>query len=61
MWTPDGQKNCHPSDLFVTYFTSSKYVAAHIKEYGLPDIVEVTQTFTGSPDGEVEGSTGISN
>jgi hypothetical protein len=40
-------KNCHPSDLFVTYFTSSKYVAAYIKEHGLPDIVEVTQSFTG--------------
>jgi hypothetical protein len=39
-------KDCHPSDLFVTYFTSSEYVADHIKENGLPDIIEVRQTFT---------------
>jgi hypothetical protein len=39
-------KDCHPSDLFVTYFTSSEYVADHIKEHGLPDIIEVRQTFT---------------
>jgi hypothetical protein len=38
---------CHPSDLFVTYFTSSTYVADYIKEYGLPDVIEVRQTFTG--------------
>lgn len=40
-------KNCHPSDLFVTYFTSSKYVMNYIKEHGLPDIVEVIETFVG--------------
>ena len=40
-------KNCHPSDLFVSYFTSSKYVANYIKEHGMPDIVEVIETFTG--------------
>jgi hypothetical protein len=39
-------KNCHPSDLFVTYFTSSKYVADYIKEHGLPDIIEIRKTFT---------------
>jgi hypothetical protein len=40
-------KGCHPSDLFVTYFTSSDYVADYIKEHGLPDIIEVRKTFTG--------------
>jgi hypothetical protein len=39
-------KNCHPSDLFVTYFTSSEYVAAYIKKHGNPDIIEVRNIFT---------------
>jgi hypothetical protein len=39
--------DCHPSDLFVTYFTSSTYVADYIKEHGNPDIIEVRKTFTG--------------
>jgi hypothetical protein len=39
-------KNCHPAELFVTYFTSSKYVADYIKKHGLPDIIEVRKTFT---------------
>jgi len=40
-------KDCHPDDLFVTYFTSSKYVADYIKEHGLPDIIEIRKKFTG--------------
>jgi hypothetical protein len=40
-------KNCHPSDLFVTYFTSSAYVKEYIKERGLPDIVEIRRVFNG--------------
>jgi len=40
-------KDCHPSDLFVTYFTSSGYVADYIKENGMPDIIEIRKTFTG--------------
>jgi len=39
-------KGCHPSDLFVTYFTSSEYVADYIKEHGRPDIINVRKTFT---------------
>jgi hypothetical protein len=39
--------DCHPSDLFVTYFTSSTYVADYIKEHGLPDVIEIRRTFTG--------------
>jgi hypothetical protein len=40
-------KNCHPNDLFVTYFTSSKHVSKYILEHGAPDIVEIRQTFSG--------------
>jgi len=39
-------KNCHPSDLFVTYFTSSDYVNAYVKENGVPSIIEIRNTFT---------------
>lgn len=38
-------KDCHPSELFVTYFTSSKRVANYIKEHGLPDIIQIRKTF----------------
>ena len=38
-------KNCHPSDLWVTYFTSSK----HVKEFsylnGPPDIIQIRKIF----------------
>lgn len=40
-------KNCHPADLFVSYFTSSKHVALYIEKNGLPDITEIIKTFTG--------------
>lgn len=38
-------KDCHPSDLFVSYFTSSFYVKEFIKNFGMPDVVEVRRTF----------------
>lgn len=38
-------KDCDPSDLFVTYFTSSKYVKEFIKINGNPDVVEIRKTF----------------
>lgn len=38
-------KNCHPNDLWKTYFTSSKYVEAFRKEHGEPDVIEVRRTF----------------
>jgi hypothetical protein len=38
-------KDCHPTDLFVSYFTSSKYVTHYIKQHGLPDIIEVRRIF----------------
>lgn len=38
-------KNCHPSDLWVTYFTSSKIVKEYRKIYGEPDIIKIRKTF----------------
>lgn len=36
---------CDPSDLWTTYFTSSKHVAKFRKEHGEPDIIQVRKTF----------------
>ena len=41
---------CNPSDLFKTYFTSSKHVHAVIAEHGLPDVIQVRRTFVTSYD-----------
>lgn len=38
-------KNCHPDDLWKTYFTSSKHVRRFRKEHGEPDIIEIRKTF----------------
>lgn len=38
-------KNCHPSDLWVTYFTSSKHIALFREEHGEPDIIQIRRTF----------------
>lgn len=39
-------KNCHPNDLWVTYFTSSKYVQKLIDQYGKDSFIfEVRKTF----------------
>jgi hypothetical protein len=38
-------KGCHPDDLWVKYFTSSKNVSRFREEFGDPDVVEVTDTF----------------
>ena len=38
-------KDCNPSDLWVKYFTSSKYVKQHRELYGEPDIVQIRKTF----------------
>jgi hypothetical protein len=53
MWSNTGMKyygvryakNCHPSELFVTYFTSSNNVADYIKLNGYPDIIQVRKVF----------------
>lgn len=41
-------RNCHPDDLWSSYFTSSKYVQEYRKTYGEPDVIEVRQTFNDS-------------
>lgn len=38
-------KGCHPSDLWKTYFTSSKQVMKFREQYGEPDIIEVRRIF----------------
>lgn len=38
-------KGCNPSDLWKTYFTSSKYVKEFHKQYGNPDIIQVRKIF----------------
>jgi len=39
------KNNCNPSDLWVTYFTSSKHVKIFREHYGEPDIIEIRKTF----------------
>lgn len=39
-------KNCNPTDLWVTYFTSSKHVKAFRIEHGEPDVIEIRRVFT---------------
>ena len=38
-------QDCHPSDFWNKYFTSSKYVAECREEHGEPDIVQIRKTF----------------
>lgn len=38
-------KGCHPSDLWVKYFTSSRHVKMFIKSNGNPDIIQIRKTF----------------
>lgn len=38
-------KNCDPSELFISYFTSSKHVNHYINKHGSPDIIQVRKTF----------------
>jgi len=37
--------NCCPGELWVTYFTSSKYVKEYVKKHGNPDIIQVRKIF----------------
>lgn len=37
--------NCHPDELWKTYFTSSKYVKEFREIYGEPDVVEIRKVF----------------
>lgn len=38
-------KNCHPSDLWITYFTSSAYVKEFVDQHGNPDIIKIHKVF----------------
>lgn len=38
-------KGCRPSDLWTTYFTSSKNVHEFVKQFGAPDIINVRRVF----------------
>jgi hypothetical protein len=38
-------KDCYPGDLWVTYFTSSKYVQEVRELHGEPDVLEIRKTF----------------
>lgn len=38
-------KNCHPSDLWSKYFTSSEAVKNFHRKYGDPDIIQIRKTF----------------
>lgn len=38
-------KNCHPSDLWVSYFTSSNYVSLLREAFGDPDIIQIRRVF----------------
>lgn len=38
-------KDCDPSDLWKTYFTSSIHVKQHRQQYGEPDVIQVRKTF----------------
>lgn len=39
-------KNCTPADLWVKYFTSSKYVKEFVEDHGDPDIIYIIDTFS---------------
>lgn len=43
-------KDCHPSDLFTTYFTSSKQVKVHIINHGHPDVKLIRREFDSVDD-----------
>lgn len=38
-------RGCHPSDLWKSYFTSSRYVAEFRREHGEPDVVDIIDVF----------------
>jgi len=41
-------KNCNPSDFWVSYFTSSKFVKQFRANYGEPDVLQIRKTFSNS-------------
>lgn len=38
-------KGCDPSELWISYFTSSKYVQSFHEKFGNPDLIEIRQIF----------------
>ena len=42
-------KGCNPSEFWIKYFTSSKYVKDFRMKYGEPDIIEIRKTFPDNP------------
>lgn len=40
-------KNCQPSDLWISYKTSSDYVKSYVELFGDPTIIEIRKIFTG--------------
>ena len=46
-------KNCHPDELWKSYFTSSKHVKDFRKKYGDPDIVQIRKTFDNSESSRI--------
>jgi len=38
-------KSCLPTDLFISYFTSSNYVNDFIVENGMPDVIQIRKIF----------------
>jgi len=43
-------KNCHPSDLWVKYFTSSKHVKEFREINGEPDVIQIRKKFNNHKD-----------
>ena len=43
-------KNCHPTDLWITYFTSSKRVGEIRTTLGEPDVLEIRKVFNNKKD-----------
>lgn len=43
-------KNCHPTDLFISYFTSSNHVHKFCLEFGFPDIILIKNIFNNKKD-----------
>jgi hypothetical protein len=39
------ESGCHPDELWVTYFTSSKHVKDFREKHGEPDVIQVRKTF----------------
>jgi hypothetical protein len=47
------ETGCHPNDLWITYFTSSKEVSIYRKKYGEPDIVQIRRTFSNAKSAKI--------